>query len=58
MAYDSYEWTGGHAWPVSFCIVALIFVAYAVIAAAEPGQAMRRLGNKPRSGGVDVVGSG
>ena len=26
VAYDSYEWTGGHGWPVSFCIVALIFV--------------------------------
>jgi zinc/manganese transport system permease protein len=28
VAYDSYEWTGGHGWPVSFCIVALIFAAY------------------------------
>ena len=32
VAYDSYEWTGGHGWPVSFCIVALIFVAYVVFA--------------------------
>ena len=31
VAYDSYEWTGGHGWPVSFCIVALIFVAYVVV---------------------------
>lgn len=28
MAYDSYYWTPGHGWPVSFCIVALIFGAY------------------------------
>ncbi|QAY96402.1 cation ABC transporter permease [Methylovirgula ligni] len=32
IAYDSYEWTGGHGWPVSFCIVALIFLAYVVVA--------------------------
>lgn len=28
IAYDSYGWTGGHAWPVSFCIVALVFLFY------------------------------
>jgi len=38
IAYDSYEWTGGHGWPVSFCIVALIFVAYVVIAQTRPGR--------------------
>jgi zinc/manganese transport system permease protein len=41
LAYDSYEWTGGHGWPVSFCIVALIFVAYAVV--GETGLGRRRL---------------
>ncbi len=30
LAYDSYEWTGGRGWPVSFCIVALIFAGYVV----------------------------
>ena len=35
VAYDSYDWTGGHGWPVSFCIVALIFVAY-VVAGSDP----------------------
>ena len=30
VAYDSYEWTAGHGWPVSFCIVTIIFVAYAI----------------------------
>ena len=38
VAYDSYEWTGGHGWPVSFCIVALIFVAYVVIAQTRPSR--------------------
>lgn len=28
IAYDSTDWTGGHGWPVSFCIVAVIFVLY------------------------------
>ena len=28
LAYDSYAWTGGRGWPVSFCVVALIFVGY------------------------------
>ena len=28
IAYDSYGWTGGHAWPVSFCIVAPVFLFY------------------------------
>jgi zinc/manganese transport system permease protein len=28
IAYDSYGWTGGHGWPVSFCIVALVFLFY------------------------------
>jgi zinc/manganese transport system permease protein len=30
LAYDSYYWTPGHGWPVSFFIVTLIFVAYLV----------------------------
>ena len=28
VAYDSYTWTPGHSWPVSFCVVSLIFAAY------------------------------
>ncbi len=31
IAYDSYYWTPGHPWPVSFCIVALVFLAYAAV---------------------------
>lgn len=32
LAYDSYAWTGGQGWPVSFCIVALIFTGYVISA--------------------------
>ncbi len=28
LAYDSFYWTPGHGWPVSFFIVALIFLSY------------------------------
>ncbi|MDE8342290.1 MAG: metal ABC transporter permease [Acidocella sp.] len=28
LAYDSYNWTPGHGWPVSFFIVSIIFVVY------------------------------
>lgn len=28
LAYDSYYWTPGHGWPVSFFIVSLIFLGY------------------------------
>lgn len=36
IAYDSYAWTAGRPWPVSFCIVALVFAAYAVAAELGP----------------------
>lgn len=45
IAYDSYEWTGGHGWPVSFCIVTLIFIGYVVVGTIEPGA-----GGKLRQG--------
>lgn len=38
VAYDSYDWSGGHGWPVSFCIVALIAVAYLVVAQIRLGR--------------------
>ncbi|MDE8344570.1 MAG: metal ABC transporter permease [Acidocella sp.] len=28
LAYDSYNWSGGHGWPVSFFIVTIIFTIY------------------------------
>lgn len=36
IAYDSYDWSGGRGWPVSFCIVTLIFAAY-LVAQLRPG---------------------
>ena len=36
IAYDSYEWTGGRGWPVSFCVVTLIFFAYVIVAWRGP----------------------
>jgi len=54
VAYDSYEWTGGHGWPVSFCIVALIFVSYMAVAQAGTGGVRRalRVARAPISSGV------
>jgi zinc/manganese transport system permease protein len=46
VAYDSYEWTGGHGWPVSFCIVTLIFVTYVVV--AQSGLGARQRAAEPR----------
>jgi zinc/manganese transport system permease protein len=53
VAYDSYAWTGGHGWPVSFCIVALIFVAYVVVAQPRFGRA-RPSSRAARTGTVGV----
>lgn len=39
LAYDSNDWTLGHGWPVSFCVVALVALAYV---AARPAAARRR----------------
>jgi zinc/manganese transport system permease protein len=36
VSYDSYNWTGGHPWPVSFCIVTLIFLAYVGLGRLAP----------------------
>ena len=48
IAYDSYEWTGGQGWPVSFCIVALIFVGYVAASLTE------RRGVRAAPEGADV----
>lgn len=55
IAYDSYAWTGGRAWPVSFCIVALIFVAY--VAATATGRG-RRSSRRSRNGAAVRAASG
>ena len=44
VAYDSYQWSGGHGWPVSFCIVTLIFLTYLAVTRAGLGQARRAPG--------------
>jgi len=38
LAYDSYYWTPGHSWPVSFCIVTLIFILYLGTSLPVPGR--------------------
>ena len=40
LAYDSYYWTPGHGWPVSFFVVALVFVLYVLTGRA--GQRRER----------------
>jgi zinc/manganese transport system permease protein len=40
LAYQSFYWTPGHGWPVSFFIVALIFGAY-LLAGWAAGRAKR-----------------
>ena len=42
VAYDSTDWAGGHGWPVSFCIVAVIFVLYFLSAAGARLRPDRR----------------
>ena len=54
VAYDSYQWTGGHGWPVSFCIVTLIFLSYLAAVWAGPGKA----GRAPRTERARVAGAG
>lgn len=39
LAYDSYDWTPGHGWPVSFFIVTIIFVIYLLTGLAGKNRA-------------------
>jgi zinc/manganese transport system permease protein len=42
VSFESYSWFGGgHSWPVSFCIVAVVFVAYLLSGIALPVRARR-----------------
>lgn len=44
ISYESYSWyAGAHSWPVSFCIVAVAFVAYLLSGIAVPIRARRRV---------------
>ncbi len=44
VSYESYAWfAGAHSWPVSFCIVAVAFLAYLLSGIAIPIRARRRV---------------
>jgi zinc/manganese transport system permease protein len=38
LAWESYYWTPGHGWPVSFFVVTLIFLAYLATGLAGRGR--------------------
>jgi zinc/manganese transport system permease protein len=43
VSYESYSWfAGAHSWPVSFCIVAVAFVAYLLSGIATPRRRSER----------------
>jgi zinc/manganese transport system permease protein len=50
LAYDSFYWTPGHGWPVSFFIVSLIFILYVIVAAVPERIWIRRDGALIREG--------
>ncbi|MHB8504713.1 MAG: metal ABC transporter permease [Acidimicrobiales bacterium] len=54
VAYDSTDWTGGNGWPVSFCIVAVIFALYCASAIA----ARRRGNQRPAAAPLPAAGAG
>ena len=47
LAYDSYAWTPGHAWPVSFFIVALTFLFYVAAGLPRRLRARTRAARQP-----------
>lgn len=53
LAYDSFYWTPGHGWPVSFFIVSLIFILY-VLVAALPQRTGARKGGTPIVAGLST----
>lgn len=56
LAYDSYDWPpAGHAWPVSFFVVTLIFIAYLLSGLAQLRERRRSAGS---SGAVSAGSSG
>jgi zinc/manganese transport system permease protein len=57
LAYDSFSWTPGRGWPVSFFIVSLIFIFY-VIVAVIPERTRARKGGAPIGAGVNTRTAG
>jgi zinc/manganese transport system permease protein len=51
LAYDSYNWTPGHGWPVSFFVVTLIFAVY--LLTGLPGRRARR--SAVMSSGLETI---
>jgi zinc/manganese transport system permease protein len=43
LAYDSFYWTPGHGWPVSFFVVAIVFAAYLISGRAGAMLARRHV---------------
>jgi zinc/manganese transport system permease protein len=44
ISFESFSWyAGAHSWPVSFCIVAVAFVAYLLSGIAIPLRARKRV---------------
>ncbi len=52
VSYESYYWVRGTNWPVSFCIVALVFVVYLGVRIGVHFRSVRRA---PRAGTVPVA---
>jgi zinc/manganese transport system permease protein len=53
LAYDSYYWPPhGHAWPVSFFIVALVVVAYLLTYLRRPARRRRPQASAPGAAGA------
>ena len=57
LAYDSFYWTPGHGWPVSFFIVSIIFIVYVVGAALPKRMRLRKHGASIRAGVDTRTGS-
>ena len=58
LAYDSYDWTASHrAWPVSFFVVALVFVGYLVVdlVVGRRASAPRRTGATATTGATGAT---
>ncbi|MDD2876497.1 MAG: metal ABC transporter permease [Acidiphilium sp.] len=53
LAYDSFYWTPGHGWPVSFFVVVIVFASYMVAGPTGTALARRRAAALPAPALVD-----
>lgn len=56
LAYVSYDWTPGHAWPVSFFVVSLIFVLHLLLGAGRGLRLRSRAASARAAGGPAARG--